>query len=409
MDIMEDKIKFGIGFVTGRPNVCNVINNLYKQIVEQIKDRKIEINIFILFDLNYQVTERVDFYKIIPKAYKDIKIRYITPEDIEEEKKKLIIRNKMLKSEVELFLGHGYAKGRNTLMYFAKRLGMDYLLFWDDDEYPVASIKDGDKILWEKQRNIEMHLKYIGDADVTIGYHCGYISPIPYFDLDKEIKEEKLKSYIEAVSNDIISWKAIKEKMQNNGITYADKNVAYGLGAYEEKQRGIGKWVAGSTLCLNLRNIDKIPAFYNPPGARGEDTFFSTRLQKSRVVRVSTYHFHDGFLKYKDITKGKYPETLEKIENKEVSVGNRFLNASKGWIRYKPLLMYLTDKENYEKNIKVVYDNLKNSIKDIDELFEDCNFFILLDELKNYSKNVEKYYTEYNKVNDIWNKLKNLK
>ena len=32
---MEKEINFGIGFVTGRSNVCKVINSYYEQIVEQ--------------------------------------------------------------------------------------------------------------------------------------------------------------------------------------------------------------------------------------------------------------------------------------------------------------------------------------------------------------------------------------
>ena len=35
---MDKKIKFGLGFVTGRPNVCKVINNTYEQLINQFKD-----------------------------------------------------------------------------------------------------------------------------------------------------------------------------------------------------------------------------------------------------------------------------------------------------------------------------------------------------------------------------------
>lgn len=140
---MDEKIKVAIGFVTGRPNVCKLINNMYKQMLEQLQDfkPKVELTIFILFDLSYQITTRVDFYGILPEVYKNIKIRYITPEDIEEEKKKLIARQGFTKKEVNFILGHGHAKGRNTLLYYAAKSKYDYLLFWDDDEYPVACIK----------------------------------------------------------------------------------------------------------------------------------------------------------------------------------------------------------------------------------------------------------------------------
>ena len=35
---MKDTIKFGIGFVTGRPNVCKIINNTYERLINQFKD-----------------------------------------------------------------------------------------------------------------------------------------------------------------------------------------------------------------------------------------------------------------------------------------------------------------------------------------------------------------------------------
>ena len=59
-------------------------------------------------------------------------------EKIEEEKKILVSRYEFKKDEVELILGHGHAKGRNTVMYFALKRKIDYLLFWDDDEYPIT-------------------------------------------------------------------------------------------------------------------------------------------------------------------------------------------------------------------------------------------------------------------------------
>lgn len=408
---MDNVIKFGIGFVTGRPNVCKVINGTYERLINQFKnsEKKVEITIFILFDLGYQFTTRIDFYGIIPNVYKDIKIRYITPEDIEEEKKKLIGREILSKQETELFFGHGHAKGRNTLMYYAKKSKMDYLLFWDDDEYPVACVKDeeNNELTWIEQDNVARHLQYIENSDVTIGYHCGYISPIPYVELNEDIDEELFKQYIEAISNDIISWDSIKEKFtKDNGITYASIKIANGEGMYEKKIEGKGKWVAGSTLCVNLNNLDKIPAFYNPEGARGEDTFFSINLINSRVIKVPVYHFHDGFLKYTSIIRQNYPKTLRKIKATDEEVEQRFLKASRGWIKYKPLLLYITDNENYEKNAKESYNKLKTSIPEINKIFENDVFDTLLTDFEEYDKDVKKHYQEFLKTNEIWNKLK---
>ena len=406
---MEKAIELGIGFVTGRSHVCKVINNYYKNMIEQVRklDRRVNITIFLLYDLSYVGTERTDFYKIIPAVYKDIDVRFITPEDIEEEKKRVVNRTDLTEEEANLFLGNGHARGRNTLMYFACMNNMDYLLFWDDDEYPVACVKEDDSIIWKKQDNINEHLKNIDNANVTIGYHCGYISPIPYIEFGSEIPEEEFKNFIEVISNDIISWESIKAKIQNNyGITYADKDISDGKGMYEIQKLGAGKWVAGSTLCLNLHDLDKIPAFYNPMNARGEDTFFSTMLDESTVLKVPVYHFHDGFLQYSQIMLERYPKSFEKAINTELANGNRFFKACIGWVRYKPLLMYISDKEHYKENIEVVFNKLKNCIPAMNNLFKNFDFNILLKELQEYSDRVELDYNDYLRTNDIWNRLK---
>ena len=113
---MKDTINFGIGFVTGRANVCKIINSYYKDMLEQISTypQKINLTIFILFDSSYLQTPREDFYDINSDVYKNINVKYITPEDIKEEIKKLTARNNMDSSDMDFFLGHGHAKGRNT-------------------------------------------------------------------------------------------------------------------------------------------------------------------------------------------------------------------------------------------------------------------------------------------------------
>lgn len=406
---MEKTINFGIGFVTGRTNVCRIINSYYKEMLEQVKkfEKKVKITIFILFDTSYQNTNILDFYNVLPEVYKEIDIEYITPEDIKEEIKKISIREEISIEDVDFFLGYGHAKGRNTVMYYAIKNKMDYLLFWDDDEYPIAVQKEHNRNIWTKQDNILKHLEFMEKekADATIGYHCGYISPIPYIDFNDKFTENDMKELIEVISNDIISWESIREKMKNNnGVTYA--NLVQGEGAYEVKSDGIGKWIAGSTLCLCLNNRDKIPAFYNPPMARGEDTFFSTLLGNSKVFRIPVYHFHDGFLKYTEIMNGNYPNTLRKINIKEERIKSRFLQATIGWIKYKPLLLYIRDKETYRDRIKDMTKKLKVIIPKLNEMFADECFFVLLTELEKYDKDVEKHYKDYIRTNQIWKTIK---
>ena len=320
---------------------------------------------------------------------------------------KEIIQEKygITEKEAELFLGHGYARARNTIMYFALKNKIDYLLFWDDDEYPVACLKEDAGINWKKQLTIKEHMKYIKDANITFGYRCGYNAPIPHLDLENEELEENFKNFINGVSNEAVSWENVKQSIETNGITYADKKIIEKSNPIQLHRLGVEEWLLGSGLCINLQDIKKVPAFYNPPNARGEDTFFSTLLADAKVYRIPTYHFHDGFLKYTEIMDERYPEKLHKIKL-DKGVQKRFYEACIGWIKYKPLLLYITSREKYEEKIQETYNNLKISIPKMNEIFENYDFGELVKVLDEYHNNVKKHYKEYIRINNIWNKIK---
>ena len=406
------KIELGIGFVTGRANVCNIINKYYKIITEQAKryNENVNITIFILFDVGYQNSTKEEFYKINSEVYKDIHIKYITPENIEEDKKILKGRYGFTNKEAEFILGHGHAKGRNTLMYYALKRKIDYLLFWDDDEYPLANVKEGKDIEWIKQEDILEHIKYIEKSEVTMGYRCGFMNPIPYIEYDENIKEEDYKKFIDGLENEVINWeKAQKARVDNSSMAFAEKDVANHTKKPEYLEE-VGKksFVLGSGICLNLRHLDKIPAFYNPPGARGEDTFFSCALalKDARVLRVPTYHFHDCFLKFTSLMKDKFPKALRRIALDDNGIEQRFLKTTVGWTKYKPLLYYITEPDNYKKIISDTKKNLEESIPKINTAFETCDFSCLITELEDYDKNVKKHYKEFLRTTEIWDELK---
>ena len=412
MDKNNDEIRVGIGFVTGRDNVCNIINKYYKNILEQLErfNKKIQLTFFILYDSDYQNTPKEKFYKILPEVYKKINIRYITPEDIQEHKKILKARYNFTGKQVNYILGHGHSKGRNTVMYYALMEKTNYLIFWDDDEYPVACIKDEDNgLIWQKQDNILKHIENIDNLDVSVGYHCGYISPIPYLNLNDEKSGIMVKTYIQAISNEIVDLDNIKKIMrENGGVTYANKEIIQNGKIKEIEKINGGKWIAGSTLCINLNHLEKIPAFYNPPEARGEDTFFSLGLDNCKVARVPIYHFHDGFLKYKCIMDNKFPKKLRRIENNEENVSSRFLKASLGWIKYKPLLLYIQNPKEYKQKIAKVREYLEMSIPEIIEIFNEEKFSTLIEVLNKYDENVKSNYKDYIATNETWNKIKEI-
>ena len=75
------------------------------------------------------------------------------------------------------------------------------------------------------------------------------MSPIPYVELGKKIKEEDFKTYIEAVSNEAVSWEYIKKQM------YTDKGITYAKQIKEAKtikNVGTENWLLGCLLYTSL-------------------------------------------------------------------------------------------------------------------------------------------------------------
>lgn len=409
---MKKEINFGIGFITGRPNVCEIINHYYKYILEQVEelDAKVNFTFYILYDLNYMNTKAEDFYKIDPEVHKYMTIKYLTPEYVVQEKKTVMEKHNLTQAEADLLIGTGYAKARNSILYQALSDGIDYLLFWDDDEYPLASVKDGANTHWLKQKNVLQHIKYIEDVDITYGYRCGLMNPFPFVEYSDIITESVYKDFIKALENDVVSWNKVQYMVKNeSGIEYADEQIALGNKGLEEiNDIGINSVAFGSGICLNLSHLDKIPAFYNPPEARGEDTFFSCTLAYTgaKTLKIPTYHFHDGFLKYKFLMDDKFPNKLRKITSKDEEIESRFLKTAIGWTRYKPLLYYIWNKNTYREIMDEAKQKFRENAAKVSTAFKNCDLTCLADILEEYDKNVKKHYKEYIDTNKIWNKIK---
>ena len=156
------------------------------------------------------------------------------------------------------------------------------------------------------------------------GYHCGYITPIPHIEFDHILSEEDFKTFIEAMSNDVLNWETAKETMRSGGITYADKTILIEQKTSLAEEVNGAKFITGGNLGINLTFPERLFPFYNPPGARGEDTFLSTCLKDVNVKHIPSYTFHDGFAYYRHLLKGVLPNVLKPIDFGSEEVINRF-------------------------------------------------------------------------------------
>lgn len=403
-----NNIKVGIGFATGRKSFQRVLRtNIYTwKESGLVKDKKISLNLIVAYDLDYNKTKLTDYTQMHPDLVEQIdSSKFIGAITRTEEIDYLIRENVLNLHECKMIFGKGYAAKRNAVLYNAIKHNMDYLIFLDDDEYPMAVTKGRDSVLWGGQHVLLNHLKHISQADLTNGYHCGYISPIPSIEFNDVMAEEDFRSFIEAISNDIVNWDTLKTVMKNGGVTYADKDVLMSEEFTEVQEVNKAKFISGANLCINLTDPNRVFPFYNPPGARGEDTFLSTCMSERKVLRVPVYTFHDGFSTYNDLLHGVLPIRLKSIKADNKKIVERFYKACIGWIRYKPLLLYITQRGCYENKIEEMRDQLESTLPKICTYFKQPGFMNVLAELEKYNRNVKKHYSEFLETQRIWTKI----
>lgn len=400
-----NKINVGIGFVTGRRSFKNVAQT-YIEGWNSSENKDISLNLFVTYDLKYSNTRPSD-YKISDEGILDTvdSAHYLSSASIAVEAQSLADKGVITPAEAKLLFGEGYAMKRNATLYYALKNNMDYLIFLDDDEYPMAVFKTAIGIAWKGQEIIATHIRNIQHADMTHGYHCGYVSPIPTLGFDDTLTERDFRLFIESVSNDIISWKSVREKMNAGGVTFASlATINEQMVEYVEEIGGM-KFISGANLGFNLSNIDKVFPFYNPPGARGEDTFLSTAICECKIRKIHCYTFHDGFGEYENLLHGVLPSELKAITPDNVAVANRFLKAAIGWIRYKPLLIYITDKENFDARIAKIRADLKIVIPKLCKYFKNDKFADILTELEVYQANAPRHFRDFQKTKKAWIKV----
>lgn len=403
-------IDVGIAFVTGRKHFQKVLRTYVNNWLEHglLEHKDVRLHLFVVYDTAYFNTEPSDYRNVPPELADAVKsINFYGRRALRDECQQLIRSGIIDEAEGDLLFGEGYAKKRNAALYFAIKKNMDRLLFIDDDEYPLAVLENGsNNLLWMGQSILATHLEFGDNADITHGHHCGYISPIPKIAFDSVFTEDDFRLFIEATSNDIVTWESVKRTViENNGVTFADPAIVNDRLTFEVSEEMGMKFISGANLCFNLKSLNRLPAFYNPPGARGEDAFMSTTLTDCKVVKVPCYTFHDAFLGYQNLLNGVLPVNLEGIDARSHPIRQRFIKAAIGWIRYKPLLVYISQPENYDSIIDDMTRKLDLTIPKLGAYFETQQFETIRTELARYHRNVRRHHKAFEATRKAWTKL----
>jgi hypothetical protein len=131
----------------------------------------------------------------------------------------------------------------------------------------------------------------------------------------------------------------------------------------------------------------------------------STTLTRHRVLKVPCYTFHDAFLGYQHLLEGVLPTELRGVNARLPGIRDRFARAAVGWIRYKPLLTYITQPENYERIIADVGRKLDSAVPKLCAYFGTRQFEEIPVELARYHKNVKRHYMAFSATRGAFAKV----
>ena len=263
-----------------------------------------------------------------------------------------LIRHGLSRQAAELLLPEaGYGNKRNLILIEAVRRNYDTVLFWDDDEYPVACLREGSRLRWISTDVFGAHLSGGGpDTDVRSGFRTGHALPIVP-DLQRQVSPATARALGEALAfgTEFIDPDFVLDPGSSLLIPEAVPAPA------EIAAANGGKWVAAANLSIRVASVreGRIPAFYIPFGGRGEDTIFSMQLDQAKACRVPSGIFHDCFLDHTAILAGDLPTTFDRPvdPNRAAEYARRFANALRGWFSYSPLMLWLRDPSAYGETL----------------------------------------------------------
>jgi len=401
------KMKIAITIPTGRLRVKKVVRAFIDNAILHGYNPK-DFSIYLSIDTTYQNTKKEDF-KLDPELVKKVKkVTYIYEENRNKLGKEIINRCKANPKIIEqLFIGNGYSKQRNSALLLAIQDNNDIAICIDDDEAPFIPIrKKNGKIEWKNLDFFGPHIKELSNGtDITRGPYMGYQSPVPS-DFEKDVPEEIRIKLGEALQlgSDVITRYSFFNLM--NQIKYlSEEELLNPTRPFVVKNNKNGKHIYAGNMGINLHSIrqGKIPIFYTPPNARGEDTIFALQIKDITVKEVNSFIFHDPFDMYQEIFDSKFPEHLKAIPVTD-STKLRFAQALLGWLKYAPILINLTSENEKDKKqrIEEMINKIEEPTRELASILKCPELNDCLKTLVEYSINVNDHSRDLSIAQKEW-------
>jgi hypothetical protein len=102
---------------------------------------------------------------------------------------------------------------------------------------------------------------------------------------------------------------------------------------------------------------------------------------------------------------GVLPNQLVGVDVRDRLVLDRFIKASIGWIRYKPLLTFITQPNDYERIIRDMTRKLDLAIPKLCSYFGDDRFEEVRVDLDRYHQNVRRHFKTFSATKEAWAKV----
>lgn len=397
------KLNACIVFCTGRRTIGPVLNMLVQQLERFGHFQHYRTNLILSYDPGFQGLSWEDFVQPEGVVSRFESVQYLGPESY---KALSWVRNYTQMDEGTfdiLFKPRGYSSQKNIALLQALLTGAERIVLLDDDEYFVAPFRTGNgHINWQEQDVFGVQMHHLDSADITNGAKTGYFSPIPS-KLRSHLGENLCRQLgaVLSIGNEVIREDSFLHAEAL--ITYGDRNYLESLPREIKARKGL-KFLSGGNAGFNSLGIraGRIPPFFNPVGARGEDTILGTQLQEVRLEEIPVYTFHDPFLQYSKIAYGLFPDYLSPIEVTPVTL-DRFCRACYGWVRYSPLLLRITtESEEYNERVEAMLIGLRQVGPQIDEQLHWRGFGDLSPALAASAARSQQDYDDLRRAREAW-------